>query len=374
MTKTDFFNSVFEHYGSQLPFVIYKKPNTTEVKGLLQESDTLIITEEFTEKGFVFSPFDDREDSVLIPLQDSKEISHNHVIEPTKSESRTKNPKADISAKNQHIDLVNNGVKAIKEGAFQKVVLSRKETILLKETHPISIFKNLLNTYPSAFVYCWYHPKVGLWLGATPETLLKIEANRFSIMALAGTQVYKGTLDVNWEDKEIQEQKVVTDFIVESLKNTTEKIKVSNTNTVKAGSLLHLKTMISAQLKSTSRLKEILNTIHPTPAVCGYPKQTAKNFILKHENYHRAYYTGFLGELNYDFKMAPRSSKRNIENRAYSITKKSTQLYVNLRCMQLQGDEAIIYIGGGITHNSIPEKEWEETVAKSLIIKNVLYP
>lgn len=372
MTKTDFFNSVFEHYGSQLPFVIYKKPNTTEVKGLLQESDTLIITEEFTEKGFVFSPFDDREDSVLIPLQDSKEISYNHVIEPIKSESRTENTKADKSAKNQHIDIVNNGVKAIKEGAFQKVVLSRKETILLKETHPISIFKNLLNTYPSAFVYCWYHPKVGLWLGATPETLLKIEANRFSIMALAGTQVYKGTLDVNWEDKEIQEQKVVTDFIVESLKNTTEKIKVSSTNTVKAGSLLHLKTMISAQLKSTSRLKEILNTIHPTPAVCGYPKQAAKDFILKYENYHRAYYTGFLGELNYDFKKAPRSSKRNIENRAYSITKKSTQLYVNLRCMQLQGDEAIIYIGGGITHNSIPEKEWEETVAKSLIIKNVL--
>ena len=221
-------------------------------------------------------------------------------------------------------------------------------------------------------MYCWYHPKVGLWLGATPETLIKIEGNRFSIMALAGTQDYKGTLDVVWQDKEKQEQQFVTDFIIENLRPSVESFKISDVETVKAGNLLHLKTMISARLNSKSNLKEIVSVLHPTPAVCGLPKFNAKQFILENEHYSRAFYTGFLGELNMETKLQSRSARRNIENRAYTINRKSTQLYVNLRCMQLKNAEAIIYIGGGITKHSVPEKEWQETVSKSLVIKNIL--
>ena len=112
--------------------------------------------------------------------------------------------------------------------------------------------------------------------------------------------------------------------------------------------------------------------MHPTPAVCGLPKGSAKQFILKHEAYNREFYTGFLGELNCETTIAPRSGRRNIENRAYAITRNSTQLYVNLRCMQLKNQQAIIYVGGGITESSNAESEWEETVSKSLVIKSVL--
>src|SRR5690606_31374885 len=134
--------------------------------------------------------------------------------------------------------------------------LSIKEIVPLLEITPISIFKRLLNTYPSAFVYFWYHPKVGLWLGATPETLIEIEGNRFSIMALAGTQDYKGTTEVVWKDKEIDEQQIVANFIIQQLKPSVENLNVSKTETVKAGNLLHLKTMISAKLKlESSNLK-----------------------------------------------------------------------------------------------------------------------
>ena len=62
----------------------------------------------------------------------------------------------------------------------------------------------------------------------------------------------------------------------------------------------------------------------------------------------------------------------DLENRAYTMTKKSTQLYVNLRCMQIKEQNAIVYVGGGITESSNPESEWRETVSKSQTIKKVL--
>lgn len=376
MILEDFFNKIETHFSSKLPFVAYRKPNETTVNAILQRTDDLFYTKNFTETGFVFSPFDDADDSVLIPVENSEVIS---VLEqpviPSKTEIHQNNrfDSTKNESKNLHINLIKTGIDAINENQFKKVVLSRQENVKSSEKpEPVSILKKLLSTYKSAFVYCWYHPQVGLWLGATPETLIKIEGKQFSIMALAGTQEYQGTLDVEWRDKEKEEQQIVTNFIVEQLQPLVQNIKVSKTKTVKAGSLLHLKTMISARLQQHSNLRDIIFTIHPTPAVCGFPKKEAKQFILKNEGYNREFYTGFLGELNFETTKAPRSGKRNIENRAYSITQKSTQLYVNLRCMQLKNNEALVYIGGGVTKSSNPENEWNETVSKTQTMKQVL--
>ncbi len=95
---------------------------------------------------------------------------------------------------------------------------------------------------------CWYHPKVGLWLGATPETLMRIEGNRFETMALAGTQQYKSTIDVSWGDKEKDEQNIVTNFVVEALKNKVNSLDIMPTETIKAGNVLHLLTKIKGTL------------------------------------------------------------------------------------------------------------------------------
>ncbi|MEL0456195.1 chorismate-binding protein [Flavobacteriaceae bacterium SZ-1-7] len=371
MTSKDFFEFVSTQYKKQLPFVVYRKPNREDVKAMLQKTDDLYLIEDFTQRGFVFSPFDDIEPSILIPKEHSEIIAVSSV--PTVDvEARELKPSSEENGKENHVNLVKKGIEAISEDKFKKVVLSRKETVQLKENNPIEIFKRLLSSYKSAFVYCWYHPKIGIWLGATPETLIKIEGSQFSIMALAGTQKYEGSLNVLWQEKEKQEQQYVTDFILENLKPSVESLKVSDVETVKAGNLVHLRTMISAQLKKGIPLKEVIDALHPTPAVCGLPKDVAKQFILKHENYHRGFYTGYLGELNLDKSIKPRSGRRNIENRAYAFSKQSTQLYVNLRCMQIQDNHAIIYVGGGITKSSNPEKEWDETEAKSLVIKNVL--
>ena len=375
MISEDFFQRITTQFNTQLPFVIYRKPNDEKISGRLQNNDNLYFTENFTEKGFVFSPFDEFEKTILIPVENSQSIStQNTFFKEKLNQNKTFKKTAIFSEEEQqnHINLIKKGVKAISSNSLEKVVLSRQERIAVGDENPIRLFKNLLSTYTSAFVYCWYHPKIGIWLGATPETLIEIEGNKFSIMALAGTQNYKNTLDVVWQDKEKKEQQFVTDYVIENLNPLVENYQVSATETVKAGNLLHLKTMISAQLKPKMPLKQLLSVLHPTPAVCGVPKKESKQFILKNENYKREFYTGFLGELNFEKTISPRSGRRNIENRAYSITKKNTQLYVNLRCMQLKDKQAIIYVGGGVTLNSNPEKEWEETVSKSLIIKSIL--
>lgn len=358
MSTEDFFKGIAQHYNKQLPFVVYRKPNVEVVNAVFQTNDTIYSNNDFTEHGFVFAPFDDQEDAILFPLGKS-EIKHLTAFIPGTStkqdtgavETSHHDSIENISARQKHITRVNNALEAINSGTLKKVVLSRPEVVPLTDTDPIKIFRKLLDNYLSAYVYCWYHPKVGLWLGATPEILLKISENKCSTMALAGTQQYHGTMDVQWDLKDKNEQQIVTDYIVEGLKPLVEQVYRGKPQTVKAGSLLHLQTLITTNLKSGStNLKDILKVLHPTPAVCGLPKAGAKAYISHNENYNREFYTGYLGELNQD----------------------RSELYVNLRCMQLKHDNALLYIGGGITKDSIPENEWQETVDKAKIIKRVL--
>jgi isochorismate synthase len=210
-------------------------------------------------------------------------------------------------------------------------------------------------------------------LGATPETLIQVEGSRFKTMALAGTQKYEGTVDVTWQNKEKEEQQFVTDFIVSSLQASVSSIQVSETKTIQAGNVLHLQTSISGILNfKLINLKQVLEALHPTPAVCGLPKESSMQFIINNENYNREFYTGFLGELNFQEKTTRNTNRRNVENNAYSSIKNVSNLYVNLRCMQISNNNALIYIGGGITKDSNPEAEWKETVTKAEVMKKVL--
>ncbi|TYA59140.1 chorismate-binding protein [Formosa maritima] len=372
MISENFFNQIQQQLNNKLPFVVYRKPNDTLVKVLLQNTDEVHIVKDYSEKGFVFAPFDTNKEVVLIPLNISSLLQEDFVmssvVETSYLESDDK-----IKNKEKHIELVQKGIDGIKEKQFQKVVLSRCEKIKLTEIDCINVFKKLLQKYPTAFVYCWYHPKIGLWLGATPETLIKIEGSRFKTMALAGTQKFEGTLDVNWQDKEKEEQQFVTDFIVDSLKTSVKNLTISNIETIKAGNVLHLKTTIKGILDlNLLNLKQVIKVLHPTPAVCGLPKESTKQFIINNENYNREYYTGFLGELNFQEKTTRNTNRRNVENNAYASVKHISNLFVNLRCMQIIEKKALIYVGGGITKDSIPEAEWQETVVKAEVMKKVL--
>lgn len=370
MQQRDFFKHIELNYNSKMPFVAYRKPKDTMVRAMIQKTSEIYNVNDFSEIGFVFSPFDSERKSILFPFETC------HIITSQISfseENRTASATtcSSILEKNDHIELIQKGIDHIKIGQLKKVVLSRVESVPIPKENPIVAFKSLLKSYANAFVYIWYHPKIGLWLGATPETLLHVEGQRFQTMSLAGTQAYDGSKEVIWNLKNIEEQQLVTDFIEMKLKPFTQRITVAPSQTVKAGQLLHLKSKISGVLKPHS-LAQVINHLHPTPAVCGLPKASAKLFILNNESYDREFYTGFLGELNLKTSQTRNTNKRNVENNAYSTLKNTSHLFVNLRCMQFKEQRALIYVGGGVTQDSIPKDEWEETVNKSQTMRCVL--
>ncbi|WP_431134488.1 chorismate-binding protein [Psychroserpens mesophilus] len=369
MLQKEFFLHIENQYTNNLPFVAYSKPADSEIKALLQKNNNIFHTQNFVENGFVFAPFDDSNQTVFIPLDHSELLTCERENEHSNTFGKTN--LEDVSGDKQaHIDLVQKGIASIEKESLQKVVLSRCESVSFQENQTISVFKKLLENYPDAFVYCWYHPKVGLWLGATPETLIDMSGNRFKTMALAGTQPYKDSMDVVWQKKEQEEQQMVTNFIENCLKSSANTLSVSEAKTVKAGTLLHLQSNISGILNTD--LRTVLKKMHPTPAVCGLPVKRAKAFILTNEPYNREFYTGFLGELNFKETRSRNTNSRNVENNAYGSVKSVSRLFVNLRCMQIKNNRAFIYVGGGITKDSNPEKEWEETVSKAETMKCVL--
>ena len=380
MEQTDFFQKLNDHVQGQKAFVAYRKPGSSTVKALLQKDKISHKINDHSESGFVFAPFNAEATTYLIPAKESDFFEFEFPAE-TFLDDRPDNVQEptigfEFMEKDQkiHENLVQKGIDAIKEGNFQKVVLSRSERVQLYDPDPIRIFKNLLNKYAQAFVYLWFHPETGYWLGATPETLLNVERNRFKTMALAGTQMFKGNMDVAWEPKEVEEQKFVTDYILESLKKTkgVGNIHATNPYSAKAGSLLHICTDISGKLDNLADLENLIKILHPTPAVCGLPKQKALSFILENEDYSREFYSGYLGELNMKTESKRNSNRRNQENQQFTAILKKTDLFVNLRCMELKDGNARIYIGGGITKDSNAADEWMETVNKAQTMKAVL--
>lgn len=368
--QDDFYQKLKSFYLSSKAFVAYRKPNENELKLICQKNVDLYFVDNFNESGFVFAPFDSEDNAILFPVEICDmyftELSYNQDVS-----IKTKTTQPNSSLDHEHIALVEKGIDSIVNGPLQKVVLSRVETLPFFKEDPVLVFESLLKAYANAFVYIWHHPKKGLWLGATPETLLKIEGSRFETMSLAGTQLYRDTKDIEWDDKNLEEQQWVTNYIEEELSSIVKSLKTAPLQTIRAGNLMHLQSKISGVIPPNA-LKQVIACLHPTPAVCGIPKNLAKAFILKNETYHREYYTGYLGELNLKVAKLRNTNSRNIENNAYSSLRKRSELFVNLRCMQLKNNMALIYVGGGITKDSNPKDEYMETVNKAQTILSAL--
>jgi isochorismate synthase len=224
----------------------------------------------------------------------------------------------------------------------------------------VTAFEALCRRYPDAFVSLVSIPGLGTWLGASPELLLSLSDNNLSTVALAGTQGYSDNIPlsaVTWGTKEIEEQALVSEYIRDFFRRLElPRFAEIGPRTVAAGNVAHLQTTFEIDLEPRRLLRlanQVLHDLHPTSAVCGMPKREALSFILENEKYDRAFYSGFLGPVH-------------VENRS--------QLFVNLRCMQLKQEHAILYVGGGITQDSVPEAEWEETVLKSNTLLAILQP
>lgn len=352
---SELFRKAKNQFQQQLPFVIYCKPNSEKTIALFQENDDLYLLDQTDESGFVFVSFDNEQRFIIPDVASSIYFEKNNTLDYFVSNENE--IVIDDESKIAFEKLVEKAVTTIHHNDFEKVVLSRKETILAPNFDFESTFKKLLSNYKTAFKYCFYHPRVGFWMGATPEQFIKINAKKLSTVSLAGTQLHNGKSDITWSNKEVEEQKIVTDYIVSNLNKYSKQVSKSQPYTVQAGNLAHIKTDIEAELITDKDSAEIIAALHPTPAVCGFPKDKAKTFILENEKYNREFYAGFLGEWNKDFS---------------TYAQHQSDLFVNLRCMKINHNAIDIFVGCGITKDSNPEKEFLETVNKSTTMRKIL--
>jgi isochorismate synthase len=250
--------------------------------------------------------------------------------------------------KDEYLQNLDKVIEVINENQLPKLVYSRRKIFTdFNEINLKKSFINLCNSYPNAFRYIFIDGE-NSWMGAFSEVLGKFNKNShdFETMSLAGTL----PVSESWSEKEIEEQKPVSSYIRNILNNYSENIEESETHDHISGNIKHLRTDFKAKIKPED-LDKIIQELHPTPAVCGIPKDFCKENIQKIEKFPRELYAGYI----------------KIE------TEEMVQYFVNLRCSKLYKDSVHSFVGGGITAQSNPEKEWIETELKSeAVLKNLV--
>lgn len=248
----------------------------------------------------------------------------------------------------QYEKYVEEIIRQINMEYVWKVVASRRKAIDIT-MDPQSIFDALCGAYPNAFVFLISTPEFGNWVGASPELLLERQGNKLASMALAGTRP-RGSRG-EWDPKNVKEQEVVTYFIKKELFMNGFLYHISQPATLEAGPVEHIMTHITAEITPDSHLDNLLRRISPTPALAGYPAETATEIIMLHEGNSRQLYGGYLGPWN---------------------AKGDFRLNVVLRCARLWPDKAVLFAGGGITKYSEPNQEWLETERKLSTLQFVI--
>ena len=320
------------------PFLVCKHPKSTTVhiyqSGFGQE----------TKSKIQLQTFDNRQQCVEF-------CASNHIILAAKELSkkcRASNAETFEEDFQQYKELFEKAQKFLNEGN-QKVVISRK----IEQTHGVdlcSLFRHLMNSFDNAFVYMLYHPLFDIWIGATPELLAEVRDSKLKTTALAGTTTAAEGQLPQWREKELLEQEIVQN----ELENQFKKHQISHhkeqTTNFKYGHLYHLKTDFLAEFESNQKAVEAVSILHPTSAVCGFPRHKARAFIEEHENFNRELYTGYIGITH-----------------GYSAF-----FYVNLRCMKIKDSEVSLFVGGGLNQSSILTEEFDETNQKAKALLDIL--
>jgi isochorismate synthase len=248
----------------------------------------------------------------------------------------------------EYISYVSQALNAINDNTFDKVVLAQSQFDSFAANDIMKAFSKTCRTTDS---YA-YLLKINnsCWLGASPETFIKSDYSTCETVALAGTRMAVNN-DSPWGIKEIQEQSIVGSYIVKAFKDLAlEEIVLGPQFTKTVGDIQHICNIISARLPKIIDWSELLMSLHPTPALAGYPKAEAIDFINDTESFSRELYGGYLGIMD----------ESNVD------------LFVNIRCAQLYENGFRVYAGAGINKDSNPQSEWNETVSKLKVMRSIL--
>lgn len=347
------FNEVCGLFQNNSPFAVYRLPEENNICLIIPESvRTLNSLYDIDEnRGFVMAPFDvDGGEHDIIQLCSEKystfALGDRDMSDLPVNEGRILKNLGNMLCSRQDYAATFSVFKgAIDKGIFQKLVLARCRSFEMPDIKElILMFLRAVEKYVSSFVYMCFVPGNGIWLGATPEVLIENKGKTWRTVALAGTQPLSDWLEYGvWSEKNIEEQAYVVDFISSLLDKLGLEYTKGDTETVTAGNVVHLRNVFSFNIPDGTLLGSVLEGLHPTPAMCGLPKNKAKSFIIANENLDRKYYSGFAGPVGF-----------NGEN----------NLYVNIRCLHADGGIMNIYAGGGILPESELESEYDETERK----------
>ena len=359
-------------------FAIFRLPHADSYTMI--EGEAVVVpslAELGSQKGFLLAPFMVSEKEPIVLIRQEKQHSRLSLIgrEDNSSEVEIVKKDTDVQGHCSSPSLERNGKessyssdftifhKALLDGQFQKLVLARCATVSYDgKATPMMLFQTACHLYPRMFVALVSTPQSGMWLTASPEILLEnLPDNCWRTIALAGTMRLRSDKAddegqrLRWSAKNIQEQRYVASYLADVLRRFSDDVHEEGPRTVRAAHLVHLRSDFTFTLKNEycTRVGELLEALHPTPAVCGLPKAEAQHFIISHEHSPRHYYSGFMGPFNLQC---------------------STHLYVSLRCMHIINSACHLYAGGGLLRESNEQQEWQETEAKMETMRRLIKP
>lgn len=262
--------------------------------------------------------------------------------------------------------IVRQAVAAIRSGAMDKVVLGRCTTVEVSHAsevwRPDDVLARLRASNPDAYVFRLdldggmggLFDEPGTLLGASPELVLSCTDSRIWTLPLAGT-IARGTDPASdtraarallSSGKDLAEHAHVSRAVVEALRRHVDDIEMpSGPQLVATPVVWHLGTPIEGVLRKGCSSLELLYDLHPTPAVCGWPSNPARDFIARCEGFDRGLFAGLIGwmDVNGDCEWA-----------------------LVLRAGVLHADRATMFAGAGIVAASDPTSELRETATKMM--------
>ena len=325
-----------------IPFYACRYPGEEDCRFGAQTVD---VPRRAIDNGFCVVPFDmagDTEAYTITPDTFARDIDTLQAL-PRREAVARQFSDSDIDCP-AYLAEAQSLIECLREGELQKVVLSRTITHSCDTNNFLpQYFARLCRMYASAYIFIVNIPGVCGWVGATPEMLLQSHSAGYETMALAGTRPAGTTIP--WGAKEQDEQQYVERYIADILHRAGLKDTTIDRYTRRAAQVEHLCTQFNIRSQHDVALRNALvAALHPTPAVAGTPTDMAIEAIRSTETHSRRYYGGYVGESLSDGRCA---------------------LYVNLRSMEFTPSAVRLYVGGGLTAQSVAIDEWNETCAKS---------
>jgi menaquinone-specific isochorismate synthase len=250
-------------------------------------------------------------------------------------------------------ETVRESLAAIRRGLISKAVLARTLDVELEEPlDPVDVVAHLWKVNRGSYVFLFEPTPGSTLVGAAPETVATLRDGVFHATAVAGSIRRGETAREQAElaarllasEKDRVEQRIALDDMVARLGTVAHQIRTDpQPHVLTLDRIQHLETEIRASVPPEIGVLDLLRLLHPTPAVCGLPRDSAMAFLAEEEPFERGWYAGPVGLFDAE----------------------GNGIFVpSLRMGVSTGSGWRLFAGAGIVEGSIPSAEWEETAIK----------